>query len=114
MTNMRIYWDQILVDASGGDVPDRRSHASSRSSRTCTGAASPPRSTPDGREPYGYDYARVSARVAVEADDRALHARGRRPPAASTRVDDMFVVSRPGDEIALSFDARRCRRCPPA
>ena len=61
-------------------------------------------STPDGREPYGYDYARVSTispwklmtgRYTREGDVRPL----------LTRVDDLFVVSRPGDEIALSFDA---------
>jgi len=29
-----------------------------------------------------------------------------------TRTDDMFVVARPGDEIALSFDARALPRLP--
>ena len=60
--------------------------------------------TPDGREPFGYDYNTVSpvspwkllpGRYTREGDVRDL----------LTRVDDMFVVARPGDEIALSFDA---------
>ena len=58
----------------------------------------------DGQEPYTYDYDRVSAtspwkllpgRYTREGDVRPL-LRG---------TDDMFVVSRPGDEIAISFDA---------
>jgi hypothetical protein len=59
--------------------------------------------TPDGREPYGYDYDRVSktlpwkvlaGRYTREGDVREL----------LQRVDDLFVISQPGDEIALSFD----------
>ena len=61
--------------------------------------------TPDGREPFGYDYQRVSSTVAVEGDGRALHARRETSGRSSGAIDDMFVVSRPGDEIALSFDA---------
>jgi hypothetical protein len=60
-------------------------------------------STPD--EPYRYDYARVSpvspwkvmpGRYTREGDVRPL----------LTAADDRFVVARPGDDIALSFDAR--------
>jgi hypothetical protein len=67
-------------------------------------------STPD--EPYRYDYTRVSpvspwklmpGRYTREGDVRPL----------LTAVDDMFVVARPGDEIALSFDARALRPTPP-
>ena len=61
--------------------------------------------SPDGREPFTYDYERVSrvspwktmtGRYTREGDVREL----------LQRVDDMFVIARPGDEIALSFDAR--------
>ena len=56
------------------------------------------------REPLGYDYARVSwlspwktmpGRYTREGDVRSLLA----------ATDDAFVVSKPGDEVALSFDA---------
>ena len=62
--------------------------------------------TPDGKEPIGYDYDRVSTltpwklmpgKYTREGDVREL----------LSKTDDMFVVSRPGDEISLSFDASR-------
>jgi hypothetical protein len=67
--------------------------------------------TPDGREPYGYDYEQVSfdspwkvmsGRYTREGDVREL----------LLDSDDMFVVSRPGDEISLSFDAARLPTLP--
>lgn len=105
VTNMRILWDQILVDTSGenGAVEtspldpvdaDLRWRGFSREI------------TPDGREPFGYDYAQVSfgspwkvmpGRYTREGDVREL----------LLKTDDMFVISRPGDEISLSFDARK-------
>jgi Tfp pilus assembly protein PilF len=104
VTNMRVYWDQILVAAT-----DRR--AAPRLSRLDPVVAHlgwrgfSEETTPDGRDPVGYDYARVSGRTpwkslvgryTREGDVRAL----------LRSIDDMFVISRPGDEIALSFDAR--------
>ena len=103
VTNMRIYWDEVLVDSSGGRfqtvvtrldpvVADLRWRGFSAEL------------TSDGREPYGYDYAQVTrtspwkqmtGRYTREGDVRPL----------LTAVDDRFVISRPGDEIALSFDA---------
>ena len=105
LTNMRIYWDQILVDTSDGDFPaeitrldpviaDLRWRGFSREV------------TPDGREPFGYDYDKISytspwkvmpGRYTREGDVREL----------LQRTDDVFVISRPGDEVVLSFDATR-------
>jgi hypothetical protein len=60
--------------------------------------------TPDGREPYGYDYESVTfkspwkifpGRYTREGDVREL----------LQKTDDIFVISRTGDEISLSFDA---------
>jgi tetratricopeptide (TPR) repeat protein len=103
VTNMRVYWDQALVDDSGGDSPVRveRLEASSAILRERGFSAEVSR---DGREPYSYDYARVNAdsswkfftgRYTRLGDVREL----------LTKTDDMFVVSKPGDELALSFDA---------
>ncbi len=102
-TTMRIYWDQVLVDTSDGATPRRIERLDPLSANLRWRGFSA-EVTPDGREPYGYDYARVSSaspwklmpgRYTREGDVRPL----------LLHTDDMFVVSRPGDEIALSFDA---------
>jgi Tfp pilus assembly protein PilF len=105
LTNMRIYWDQVLVDTTSDESAVQTTkldplvadlHWRGFSAET----------TPDGREPFGYDYVRVSSqspwkmmpgRYTREGNVREL----------LTKSDDLFVISRPGDEIALSFDATR-------
>ena len=49
--------------------------------------------------------------IAVEADARTVYARGGRPTTLRL-VDDKFVVARPGDEVALAFDAELWARRP--
>jgi hypothetical protein len=102
VTNMRIYWDQILV-AAGASTPRRVTRVDPAIADLRWRGFSAEIS-PDGREPFGYDYDRVSlespwktmiGRYTREGDVRDL----------LRRVDDLFVVSRPGDEVALSFDA---------
>jgi tetratricopeptide (TPR) repeat protein len=103
VTTMKVYWDRILVAE-----PDDR--AAVRMTRLDPLAADlrwrgfSAEESSDGREPFGYAYERVSSlspwkllpgRYTREGDVRTLLG----------RVDDMFVVSRPGDEVALSFDA---------
>jgi tetratricopeptide (TPR) repeat protein len=119
VTNMRIYWDQILVAASGSTVnttgatlADKRDAARAHaqlvrldpSGADLRWRGFSAQTSPDGREPYLYDYARVSpvspwkvftGRYTREGDVREL----------VQTVDDMFVISLPGDELALSFDA---------
>ncbi len=105
-TNARIYWDKIQV----ADLPENRIDSAIE-----TTGLNPLRADlrwrgysaelkPDGREPLIYDYNRVSAdagwkqipgRYTREGDVRELLA----------RTDDMFVVSRPGDEMIIEFDA---------
>jgi tetratricopeptide (TPR) repeat protein len=110
VTSMRIYWDQILVDDSGGDSPVRveRLEASEAVLRPRGFSA---QVSADGREPFGYDYASVSdvspwkyfpGRYTRFGDVREL----------LRATDDMFVVSKPGDEIALSFDASALKPLP--
>jgi hypothetical protein len=104
VTNMRIYWDQVLVDTSDEKslVQITRLDPARADLR---GRGFSAEVTPDGREPFGYDYLRVSftapwkvmtGRYTREGDVREL----------LLKSDDMFVVSRPGDEISLSFDAQ--------
>jgi hypothetical protein len=102
-TNMRVYWDQILVATSDEsvDLTPKRLAAASADLHWRGFAAE---GSADGREPFGYDYARVSAfspwkvfpgRYTREGDVREL----------LTAADDRFVIARSGDEISLSFDA---------
>jgi Flp pilus assembly protein TadD len=103
VTNMRIYWDRAragralrglslrpaTVPALAMDLRERGFSAEV---------------TPDGREPFVYDYTRVSG------DSPWKRLPGRYTRAGDVRellsqTDDLFVISRPGDEVALSFDA---------
>jgi tetratricopeptide (TPR) repeat protein len=103
VTTMRIYWDQILV----GSLADQRSrltrldpvHADLRWRGLSTEV------TPDGREPFGYDYEHVSTTVPWKMLVGHYTREGNVRPLLRA-IDDMFVISRPGDEISLSFDAR--------
>jgi hypothetical protein len=61
--------------------------------------------SPDGREPFGYDYARVS-RVSSWKTFPGRYTRLGDVRELLVASDDVFVVSRPGDELALSFDAK--------
>jgi hypothetical protein len=102
-TSLRIYWDRVLVDTSDGKTPytlDRLEATDAHLRWRGYSAEAPP----DGREPITYDYTRTSkhapwklmpGRYTREGDVRPL----------LTKTDDMFVVSRTGDEIALAFDA---------
>ena len=105
VTSMRIYWDQVriarAVTPSGGVVTRADPLSATLDWRGYSAEV-----TPDGREPYSYDYHRVSptslwkqlpGRYTREGDVREL----------LLRTDDMFVIARTGDEIALAFDAAR-------
>lgn len=103
VTNMRIYWDQILLDGSDGTSETKITRLDPiRADLRWRGFSA--EITPDGREPFGYDYQKVSftspwkvmtGRYTREGDVREL----------LLNTDDMFVLSRTGDEISLSFDA---------
>src|ERR1700754_240452 len=105
VTNMRIYWDQILVDTSDGNSATRLTRLSpSVADLRWRGFSR--EDSPNGREPMTYDYSQVSftspwkvmtGRYTREGDVREL----------LSTTDDIFVISRPGDELILSFDARK-------
>jgi tetratricopeptide (TPR) repeat protein len=102
VTTMRVYWDEILVDASApAETSIARIDAASAVLRW-RGFSAEVR--PDGQEPPSYDYDRVGplspwklmpGRYTREGDVTPLLA----------GVDDRFVVAAPGDEIAVSFPA---------
>jgi hypothetical protein len=102
---MRIYWDQILVDTSVDNPPLKLTRLSPVSANLRWRGFSREYS-PDDRQPLGYDYTDVSftspwkvmtGRYTREGDVREL----------LSASDDMFVISRPGDELSLSFAARQ-------
>ena len=103
VTSMKIYWDRILVDTSDGRAETTQTTLDPVSASLRWRGFSK-EGSPDGREPFGYDYDTVSSdspwkqfpgRYTREGDVREL-LRG---------SDDRFVIARAGDEIALSFDA---------
>ncbi len=110
VTNMRIYWDQILVDTSNRTIPNQIARLDpERADLHWRGFSA--EATPDGREPFGYDYDHVSfaspwkvmtGHYTREGDVREL----------LTKSDDMFAICRTGDEIRLSFDAARLTPLP--
>jgi hypothetical protein len=110
VTSMRIYWDQVRV-ASPAVASPRVTRLPARAADLHWRGFSA-ESSPDGREPFGYTYDRVSpdapwkspaGRYTREGDVRSLIG----------AVDDMFAISRPGDELAISFDARATAPPPP-
>jgi tetratricopeptide (TPR) repeat protein len=102
-TSMRVYWDRAQVATwDRATAPRLTSLDATQADLSWRGFSA--EVTPDGREPYGYDYQRVSTivpwklmpgRYTREGDVREL----------LRAADDFFVVSRPGDALALAFDA---------
>ncbi len=103
VTNLRVYWDRIQVgtadDAAGLQLTRLDPVRAELRWRGFSQELKP-----DGREPLSYDYARVTqvspwrafpGRYTRVGDVREL----------LTATDDMFVVSRTGDELSLAFDA---------
>jgi len=70
--------------------------------------------TPDGREPFGYNYEEVSFSSPGKLC-RTIHPRGRRSRSLLLNSDDMFVILQAGDEIqACRLTRVGCRRFGPA
>jgi tetratricopeptide (TPR) repeat protein len=110
VTNMRIYWDQILVDTAADEAPPTVERIEAAEAMLGWRGFSAVL-TPDGREPYGYNYERVS----WESPWKVLPGRYTRLGDVRellSATDDMFVISRPGDEIALSFAAAALKPLP--
>ncbi len=105
VTNMRIYWDQILVDTSAGNFPTQLTRLTPFVADLRWRGFSLEYS-PDTRQPMTYDFKKISftspwkvmtGRYTREGDVREL----------LNSSDDIFVISRPGDEFILSFAASK-------
>ncbi len=103
VTNMTIYWDRILV-ADGNPRTDYRLHRLSPESAELRYRGFPKFASPDGREPKIYFYDKDSPaewKVHVGAYTRF----GDVLPLLGEK-NDMFVITRSGDEIEARFDLR--------
>ena len=110
VTNMRIYWDQILVGTPRQEplvkvtslpavMADLRWRGFSKEV------------SPDATEPFSYDYQTVSLTSPWKVMTGYYTREGDVKELLITS-DDMFVIARPGDEIKLEFDATRLRPLP--
>jgi Flp pilus assembly protein TadD len=110
VTNMRIYWDRVVV-AAAVPVQDLKIQFLETTMATLRVRGFSAEIRPGGREPPLYDYANVTlaspwktmtGRYTREGDVREL----------LTKTDDMFVIAKPGDEIAIAVDASAALRLP--
>ena len=108
MTNLQIYWDQVLIDQSSG-VPTRSTEVPLASAslrfrgypRQIEGAS-------PGDLDYDYNLVSLSGPFQRERGDYT-HFGDVTPLLGS--VDNKFVIFGSGEEIAAEFDAASCPRC---
>ncbi len=102
-TTLRVYWDQALVAEPVRDLALRpRALEPVKAALGERGFSA--ETSPDGREPWSYDYARVSL-LSPWKTMPGLYTRLGDVRPLLTASDDAFVVSKPGDQIALEFVA---------
>jgi len=100
-TSMRIYWDRILVATPAGSPPAITRLDPSVALLRWRGFPLPV--TPDGKAPAAYDYAREDPGVFWKAHE-GFYTRYGDVRELLEAADDRYVITRGGDEIAMSFD----------
>ena len=110
ITSMRIYWDQILVDASDGNTPMKVTTLDPVTANL-RWRGFPREYSPDGRKPLIYDYRSIEPFAPWKAH-LCNYTRFGDVRELLTAADDMYVITRNGDEIQLDFDARRLPALP--
>jgi hypothetical protein len=113
-TTMQVFWDRAAVadgaevivpaDAEGARRAGLRVDRLGAPTATLRWRGYSAERSPDGREPAGYEYDAVSA-LAPWKSMPGRYTRVGDVAELVAAVDDRFVISRPGDEVALSFDA---------
>jgi hypothetical protein len=102
VTSMRVYWDQARVGRSAPLALDPARLTPTAGALRERGFSA--EVSPDGRQPFSYDYERVTR----ASPWKALPGRYTRTGDVRELLlaaDDMFVISPPGDEVAVAFDA---------
>ena len=102
VTTLRVYWDEIVVDRSSQAATTITRLDAATATLRWRGFSS--EVTGGGRTPTTYDYGRVSADAPWKLLPGRYTREGDVKPLLSDS-DDRFVISAPGDEIAVSFDA---------
>ena len=102
VTNMRIYWDQILVE-SGSARHDYRISWLDPARAELRYHGFPELSSPDGRAPKVYFYDRLRGESLWKTHIGGYTRFGDVRPLLKSR-DDQFVIARAGDEIEALFE----------
>jgi tetratricopeptide (TPR) repeat protein len=111
VTNMRIYWDQILVNDFNGDVPVRQYRLTPLKADLHY-VGFPREFSPDGMMPRIYDYDWIDP-VAPWKNHTGSYTRfGDVTPLLQSK-DDMYVIMCNGDEIQIDYDSSRLTPLPP-
>jgi Tfp pilus assembly protein PilF len=110
VTNMRIYWDQILVDTHSPETPIRVTTLEAAEARL--GWAGYPKAySPDGNKPFIYDYS-VRDHHELWKTHVGNYTRYGDVRSLLRKQDNQYVIMRHGDEITLEFDASRLPALP--
>jgi len=110
VTSMRLYWDQILVDTFDGNSPTKITSLDPlRADLRWRGF--PREYSPDGRKPLIYDYRTIEPFAPWKAH-LGNYTRFGDVRELLLAADDMYVVTRNGDEIQVDFDARKLPALP--
>ncbi|HEX8998737.1 MAG TPA: FG-GAP-like repeat-containing protein [Blastocatellia bacterium] len=110
VTSMRLYWDQILVDTFDGISPTKVTKLSPVSA-DLRWRGFPREYSPDGRKPLIYDYSVIEPFAPWKAH-LGNYTRFGDVRELLLAADDMYVITRNGDEIQLDFDARKLPALP--
>ena len=102
-TNMRIYWDEILVSTFAEEIPIRTTILAPSIARL-QWKGFPKYYSPDGKEPLEYDYYQALPE-ALWDDQPGYYTRYGDVRELLMQTDDKFVIAGHGDEVALEFAA---------
>ena len=110
VTNMRVHWDQILVGLHEGRR-DYRLMRLAPDSADLHFRGFPAFFSPDGHSPKVYRHNQASATAPWKVHIGAYTRYGEVRPLL-TKTDDLFVITRSGDEIEAFFEVNRLPKLP--
>jgi len=105
-TSMRIYWDQARVATDFAAPASATLTALDADMASLRYRGFPAMTSPDGRPPESYDYAKDQGPVHWKTMIGAFTRYGDVRDLLGD-VDDRYVITRPGDEVVLEFSSSR-------